>query len=229
MTQENEVPGGSGFLLTAVAGPRQKRIIIIILSLSLIGFVCGLPFVRLQLPEVTAFIPAYGGALGRSTSSSLSCCLASLWSFARGRCSFLPPATYSTPRWSCRTRSHFRECSLRPASWRRGRKQPLGSISSGIRFSAVRARLRSPCALRDSSDRKRPCAGGLRRLRRSDRPCNGFHDPDDVGHDLLPVIVQNNVYTPGLIKGVGPAIWGSALVAWRFFGSVALRLCSTCG
>lgn len=63
MTQENEVRGGSGFLLTAVAGPRQKRIIIIVLSLSLIGFVCGLPFVRLQLPEVTAFIPAYGGAL----------------------------------------------------------------------------------------------------------------------------------------------------------------------
>ena len=63
MTHEKEVPGASGFLLTEVAGPRQKRIILIILSISLIGFVLGLPFLRVQLPEVTAFVPAYEGAL----------------------------------------------------------------------------------------------------------------------------------------------------------------------
>ena len=41
----------------------------------------------------------------------------------------------------------------------------------------------------------------------------GFTMLATLGHDRLPVIVQNNAYTPGPFIGIGPAICGSALVA----------------
>jgi signal transduction histidine kinase len=49
-----------------------------------------------------------------------------------------------------------------------------------------------------------------------------------LGHDLLPVIVQNNAYTPGPFIGIGPAICGSALVGlallWRHRNPTVLDL-----
>ena len=214
MTQENEVPGGSGFLLTAVAGPRQKRIIIIILSLSLIGFVCGLPFVRLQLPEVTAFIPAYGGALW-----TIDVVIAVLlfgqfmelrsWSLlilAAGYvfdAAMVVPHTLAFP--GVFTPSGLLEAGPQTAAWlylfwHSG--FPLFVLAYGVLARSETDRIASGPARAVYV----ACAGAI-------VLATGFTILTTLGHDLLPVIVQNNVYTPGLIKGVGPAIWGSALVA----------------
>lgn len=53
----------AGFLSAETAGQRQKRFAGIVVLLLLVGFLAGLPFVRVQLPEVPAVIPASESAL----------------------------------------------------------------------------------------------------------------------------------------------------------------------
>ncbi len=211
---ENEVPGASGFLLTEVAGPRQKRIILIILSISLIGFVSGLPFVRVQLPEVTAFIPAYEGALW-----IIDVVIAVLlfgqfmelrsWSLLILAAGYIFDAAMVVPHAlafpGVFSPSGLLEAGPQTAAWlyvfwHSG--FPLFVLAYGVLARYETDRI--------ASDPARAvyvaCAGAI-------ALATGFTILTTLGHDRLPVIVQNNVYTPGLIKGIGPAIWGSALVA----------------
>ncbi|MGP0093372.1 MAG: MASE4 domain-containing protein, partial [Xanthobacteraceae bacterium] len=211
---ENEFPGASGFLLTEVAGPRQKRIIIVILSISLIGFVFGLPFVRVQLPEVTAFIPAYEGALW-----IIDVVIAVLlfgqfmelrsWSLLILAAGYVFDAAMVVPHAlafpGVFTPSGLLDAGPQTAAWlylfwHSG--FPLFVLAYGVLARCETDRI--------ASDPARAvyvaCVGAI-------ALATGFTILTTLGHDWLPVIVQNNVYAPGLIKGIGPAIWGSALVA----------------
>ncbi len=214
MTHENEVPGASGFLLTEVAGPRQKRTILIILSISLIAFVLGLPFLRVQLPEVTAFVPAYEGALW-----IIDVVIAVLlfgqfmelrsWSLLILAAGYVFDAAMVVPH-ALAFPGVFSPSGLLGAGpqtaawlyvfWHSG--FPLFVLAYGILARSETDRI--------ASDPARAvfvaCAGAM-------VLATGFTILATLGHDRLPVIVQNNAYTPGLLKGIGPAICGSALVA----------------
>ena len=49
----------SVLLITAPATPKDGRLALVAISLSLLFFTAAVPFARLQLPEVSAFIPTY--------------------------------------------------------------------------------------------------------------------------------------------------------------------------
>lgn len=51
------------FLSTATAEKRQRRLALAVIALSSLGFVCAIPFARVPLTPVSAFIPAYEAAL----------------------------------------------------------------------------------------------------------------------------------------------------------------------
>src|SRR6266568_6567217 len=54
---------GSTLLCTLPAGHRDKRLAFAVMLISAVLFVAAVPFVRLALPKVPAFIPAYEAAL----------------------------------------------------------------------------------------------------------------------------------------------------------------------
>ena len=214
MTDENEVSGVSGFLLTEVAGPQQKRIIRFVLSMSLVGFLFGLPFVRVQLAEVTAFIPAYEGALW-----IIDVVIAVLlfgqfmelrsWSLLILAAGYVFDAAMVVPHAlafpGVFTPSGLLEAGPQTAAWlyvfwHSG--FPLFVLAYG-----VLARYETDLIASDPTRAVFVACVGVTIVAAS------FTILTTLGHDRLPVIVQNNVYTPGLIKGIGPAIWGSALVA----------------
>lgn len=56
------IPGGA-LLSTIAADPRQRRLAAAVIFLSLFGFLAALPFARLPLIQVPAFIPAYEASL----------------------------------------------------------------------------------------------------------------------------------------------------------------------
>src|ERR1700731_1082864 len=51
------------FLSTVPAGRGEKRAALVVVAVSLIGFLAALPFVRVPLAQIPAFIPAYEAAL----------------------------------------------------------------------------------------------------------------------------------------------------------------------
>ncbi|MGB6750177.1 MAG: PAS domain S-box protein [Xanthobacteraceae bacterium] len=61
--QEPPAIESSIFLMTAPAKPKDRRLALIAISFSLLFFAAAVPFARLQLPEVSAFIPTYESAL----------------------------------------------------------------------------------------------------------------------------------------------------------------------
>ena len=150
MTHENEVPGASGFLLTEVAGPRQKRTILIILSISLIAFVLGLPFLRVQLPEVTAFVPAYEGALW-IIDVVIAVLLFGQFMELRSWSLLILAAGYVFDAAMVVPHALAFPGVFSPSGLLRGRAADsrLALCLLALGFSAVRSRLRNPCTLRD--------------------------------------------------------------------------------
>src|SRR5580698_6395614 len=51
------------FLSTEVARPGEKRLAWAVVAVSLVAFAFGLPFVRMPLARIPAFIPSYEAAL----------------------------------------------------------------------------------------------------------------------------------------------------------------------
>jgi two-component system, sensor histidine kinase and response regulator len=51
------------FLSTALALPGEKRLARLVVAVSLLAFMVGLPFVRTPLAQIPAFIPSYEAAL----------------------------------------------------------------------------------------------------------------------------------------------------------------------
>jgi len=51
------------FLSTLPAGPRERRLTLLLAALSSIGFVAAIPFAQTPLPKIPAFIPGYESAL----------------------------------------------------------------------------------------------------------------------------------------------------------------------
>ena len=214
MTHENEAPGASGFLLTEVAGSRQIRTALIVLSISLAGFVVGLPFVRVQLPEVTAFIPAYEGALW-IIDVVIAVLLFGQFMELRSRSllilatSYVFDAAMDVPHAlvfpGAFTPSGLLGAGPQTAAWLYIFWHcgfPLFVLAYGLLAHYETDRI--------ASDPARTvlvaCVGAI-------VLATGFTVLTTLGHDRLPVIVQDNVYTPGLFRGIGPTIWGSALVA----------------
>jgi hypothetical protein len=52
-----------GFLSTAPATPRERQLALVVIVLACAGFLLGVPYARVQLAEIPAFIPAYESAL----------------------------------------------------------------------------------------------------------------------------------------------------------------------
>ena len=63
MTQSGNHTGlARGFLATEAAGPREKGLARLVIAVSLVGFVVGVPFVQERFAPFPAFIPAYEAA-----------------------------------------------------------------------------------------------------------------------------------------------------------------------
>jgi PAS domain S-box-containing protein len=60
---EHEAENYSAFLSSAAASRSAKRLALAVVVASAMGFAIALPFVRIQLPQVSAFIPSYESAL----------------------------------------------------------------------------------------------------------------------------------------------------------------------
>jgi signal transduction histidine kinase len=58
-----EVEQQQAFLSTELSGPGEKRFARLIVGISLLAFIAGVPFVRIPLAHVPAFIPGYEAAL----------------------------------------------------------------------------------------------------------------------------------------------------------------------
>ena len=63
MLRRSEAAVDQTFLSTALAGRRDRQVAIAIALASFLGFVATVPFVRVPLPQVWAFIPSYESAL----------------------------------------------------------------------------------------------------------------------------------------------------------------------
>src|ERR1700733_4787370 len=60
---DNQTGPREAFLSTEPARPGEKRLAWVVAAVSLLAFLAGLPFVRMQFPRVPAFIPSYEAAL----------------------------------------------------------------------------------------------------------------------------------------------------------------------
>ena len=69
MVDRNPLSGVGGrdqrrlFLSTALATQREKRVALAIAAIALVAFLAMVPFVRLPLAKMPAFIPSYEAAL----------------------------------------------------------------------------------------------------------------------------------------------------------------------
>ena len=220
MTHENEVPRASGFLFTDVACTRQKRMILTVLSVSLVGFAAGVPFVWVQLPEVPAFIPTFGGAFF-VIDVVIAALLFGHFMQLRSR-SLLVLATGYV----------FLAAMVVPHALAfPGAFSPSGLMGAGPQTAAwlyvfwhsgfpmfvlAYALLARREDDRIEGDAARAvfvaCVGAV-------VLAAGLAILTTWGHDLLPAIVRDNAYASGPVSGVGTTIWGPTLVALVVLGT----------
>src|SRR5207249_3934655 len=61
---QNDAPEHhEGLLATELAGPRQQRLALVVIIVSVLAFAAAVPFAQVPLIPVQAFIPAYEAAL----------------------------------------------------------------------------------------------------------------------------------------------------------------------
>jgi signal transduction histidine kinase len=208
------------FLSTELARPGEKRFARLIVVLSLLAFIAGVPFVRLPLAHMAAFIPAYEAALW--INDTLTAVL--LFSqFARLRSAALLALAAGYLFGAAMVVAHvltfpdvFSPTGLLGAGpqttawlyvfWHAG--FPLFVIAY-----AILAR-RPNDTLTGSPGRKIAIATAGVTL-----AAVALTLVATVGHDLLPVVIQDGNYALLVSKGISPAMWGisvgALLVLWR--------------
>jgi signal transduction histidine kinase len=200
------------FLSTEPARPGAKRLALIVVGLSLLGFVVALPFVRTPLPAVPAFIPSYEAALWISdtiTAVLLFCQFTRL----RSRALLLLAAGYLfdalmiVPH-ALTFPGVFSEAGLLHAGpqttawiyafWHVG--FPLFVLAYALKPR------HAPDPLRASPGVAIAIACGAVLLL-----ATGLTVLATAGHDLLPVVIHNGDYSTQVTKGISPTIWAISL------------------
>jgi Membrane-associated sensor, integral membrane domain len=214
VTSKNEALGASGFLSTEIADRRQKRVVLLIVVISVAAFLAGLPFLGMRLPETPAFIPAF-----ESAASIIDVVTAALlfgqfmqlrsWSLLVLAAGYVFDAAMAVPH-ALAFPGSFSPSGLLQAGpqtaawlyvfWHAG--FPLFVLAYGLlmRFET------DGMASEPARAVVVACAGAI-------GLAMAFTLLATLGHDRLPVIIRDDAYTPGLLRGVGPTIWISALLA----------------
>jgi signal transduction histidine kinase len=208
------------FLSMQMAEPQQRALAKLIGGLSLLGFIVGLAFVRVPLARIPAFIPAYEAALWIINALTAVLLFAQ---FARLRSRALLALAAGYLFDSCMIVSHGLSFP--------GVFSPTGLMGAGPQTTAwlyVFWHAGFPFfVLGYVWLAREPCDAPAARSGR----LIGFTVAGimlvavaltllaTVGHDLLPVVIQNGDYSLLVTKGISPAVWALSAVAlvalWR--------------
>jgi signal transduction histidine kinase/CheY-like chemotaxis protein len=219
---DDHSPASIALLSTLPISRRERRLALIVVLISVLGFVAAVPFARLPLPKSVAFIPSYESALViidlitavllfGQFSRQRSYALLALASGYLFDALIIIPHALSFP-------GVFAETGLLGAGtqttawlyifWHGG--FPLFVLSYAVlsQREASRGQLqgRERAAIVASIGGVVVVVCGLTLLA-------------TAGHDLLPVIIERGDFTLMITKGVSPAVWFFSLVAllalWR--------------
>jgi signal transduction histidine kinase/CheY-like chemotaxis protein len=216
---DNQTEPRQVFLSTEPARPGEKRLAWVVVIVSLLAFLVGLPFVRSPLPRVPAFIPSYEAALWINDMITAAL-LFSQFMRLRSRALLLLAAGYLfdalmiVPH-ALSYPGVFSETGLLHAGpqttawlyvfWHAG--FPLFVLAYALRPRHV------PDTLRIAPGLAIAIAIGLVALL-----VIGLTAFVTAGHDLLPVVMRGSDYSLMLTKGFSPAMWGITvavlLVLW---------------
>jgi signal transduction histidine kinase/ActR/RegA family two-component response regulator len=209
-----------GFLATEIANTREKKIARTVVGVSLIAFAAVVPFVRVPLPRIPAFVPAYEAALW-VTETITGILLLGQFCWLRSRALLtlatgylfdglmVIPHALSFP-------GVVSETGLMGAGpqttawiyifWHSG--FPLCVLAY-----ALMARRRSEVLVRNPGMEIATAVLGAVAL------VIVLTLVATVGHDLLPVVMKGNDYSLTIRKGFTPALWAmtaaTLLVLWR--------------
>ena len=211
-----------GFLSTLVAGRSERRLALVVVVLSVLGFAAALPFVRVPLAKVPAFIPSYESAL---LINDLITAVLLFGQFAQTRsrallalaCGYLFDALMIIPH----------------ALTFPGVFSPTGLLGAGeqttawlyvfwhggfpmfvLGFAWFGERGATGDVLRKDAGTVIACAvGGVILV------SGALTLLATAGQDLLPVIIREGNYSLLVTKGVSPAVWALTFLAllalWR--------------
>lgn len=207
------------FLVTALATQQQKRIAALIAAVALAAFVAAVPFARVPLAKMPAFIPAYETAL---LLIDLLTALVLLEQFVRVRlpavlmlaCAYLFDAFLIVPH-ALTFPGAFAPAGLLGAKmqttawlyvfWHGG--FPLFVMGYALLRRHEAKNTAAPIAIADPARAIVLSVAGVAALAVS------LAVLATIGHDLLPVVMQSNDYSLLVRKGVSPAVWGLTLIA----------------
>jgi hypothetical protein len=204
---------GRAFLATAIATPREKRVAAVIAVVAVLAFLAALPFVRVPLARMPAFIPAYEAALilidlvtaillfEQFVRLRLIALLALAAGYLFDALIIVPhaltfPGAFAptgllgagpqTTAWLYAFwHGGFPLFVMAYALLRRREDRPIVNVGRAIVLSAIfAAALAAVLAVAAT-----------------------------VGHDALPVIMQGSDYTMMVTKGVSPAVWLLTFIA----------------
>jgi signal transduction histidine kinase len=206
VTGKNEVLGASGFLATEIADRRQMRVVLLIVLISIAAFLAGLPFLRMRLPEVPVFIPAFESAVS-IIDVVTAALLFGQFMQVRSRSLLVLAAGYvfdaaMTVPHALTFPGSFSPSSPLQAGPQTAAGFPLFVLAYGLLTRFKTDRMVSELARAVVV----ACAGAI-------GLAMAFTLLATLGHDRLPAIIWDDAYTPGLLRGVGPTIWISALLA----------------
>ena len=211
------------YLCTALAGPKDRRLALAIIAASVLIFVCALPFVRVPLARVPAFIASYEAALAINDGIT-ALLLFGLFTRLRSRalfvlaCGYLFDALIIIPH-ALTFPDVFSASGLFGAGsqstawlyviWHGG--FPL--------FVLAYALLRTDDGKRDTLPGKPATAIALAVAVLVAAVC-GVTVLTTAGMDLLPVLIRNGNFSPLITTGTSPIVWTLSLMAlvalwWR--------------
>jgi signal transduction histidine kinase/CheY-like chemotaxis protein len=208
------------FLSTALAGSGEKRLARIVIAISLLAFIAGVPFVRTPLVRMPAFIPAYEAALWIN-DTIIAVLLFGQFSRRRSRALLALAAGYLFD--ACMVVAHALSFP--------GGFSDTGLLGSGpqtpawlyvfwhfgfalfVLAYAIMARRPGDIAQAPPRPAIARAVIGVALL------AAVLTFLATAGHDLLPVVINDGNYAMLVTKGVSPAVWGisvaALLVLWR--------------
>ena len=205
-------------LSTLPAGPRQRRLALTMVVLSALVFVAAVPWAKLPLAHVPAFIGTYQAALVVCDLIT-AVLLLGQFSIVRRRALLVLAAGYLFTGFTAA--AHMLTFP--------GLFAPDGLLGAGTQSTVwlymfwhggfpLFVVAFAVCARRDREPTRRGAAHALTTVFMVSLLACGVVLIATLGHDLLPVLLQNRRYTPTMI-GVVSGVWTASLIAlvtlWR--------------
>lgn len=204
------------FLVEALAMRRHKRLAAVIATIALVAFVAAVPFVRVPLARMPAFIPAYEAAL------FLIDLITSLLLFEqfvrlRSRAVLVLASAYLFDAFLIVPHALTFPGAFAPTGLLGAKMQTTawlyvfwhGGFPLFVMGYAL-LRRREAGSVKPMADPARAVVlsvAGVTAL------AVALTVLATMGHDLLPVVMQGNNYSLLVKKGVSPAVWGLTLIA----------------